>query len=263
MMPWRLPSRGFCVIYPVDRSSPRMSPVEPQSSHLLDGARAGFRTFLPLSVGLIPWALVVGMAMSSAGFTPLQAIGMSLIVFAGTAQLGTLPLIVAAAPLWLIGLTALALNLRFIIFSAALAPAFQGVRAPLRWLASYLLTDGVFVTCLEPLNQHSDPRWRLGFYLAPSLWAWILWQVFVLLGIYAAGVVPKAWSLEFMANIALIMLLVPMAKVRPMLVAALVGGLSATLLHDMPLRLGVVAGICLGIAAGFAAERWHGARDAT
>ena len=79
-MPWRLPSRGFCVIYPVDRSSPRMSPVEPQSSHLLDGARAGFRTFLPLSVGLIPWALVVGMAMSSAGFTPLQAIGMSLIV---------------------------------------------------------------------------------------------------------------------------------------------------------------------------------------
>ena len=45
-----------------------------------------------------------------------------------------------------------------------------------------------------PLDQRGDPRWRLGFYLAPSLEARILWQVFVLLGIYAAGVVPKAWS---------------------------------------------------------------------
>ena len=49
-------------------------------------------------------------------------------------------------------------------------------------------------------------------------------------------------------------LLVPLARVRPMLVAAVVGGLSATLLRNMPLRLGVVSGIVLGIAAGFAAE---------
>ena len=86
------------------------------------GAREGFVTFLPLSVGLVPWALVMGMAMASTGFTPLQAMGMNIIVFAGTAQLGTLPLIAAEAPLWLIVVTALALNLRFVIFSAALAP---------------------------------------------------------------------------------------------------------------------------------------------
>ena len=65
------------------------------------------------SVGLIPWALVTGMSMVSIGMTPLQAMGMNVIVFAGTAQLGTLPLIAAGAPLWLIVATALALNLRF------------------------------------------------------------------------------------------------------------------------------------------------------
>ncbi|WP_323054914.1 hypothetical protein [Dechloromonas sp. A34] len=32
---------------------------------------------------------------------------------------------------------------------------------------------------------------------------------------------------------------------------------SATLLRDIPLRLGVVVGICAGIAAGFAAEHWE------
>lgn len=106
-----------------------------------------------------------------------------------------------------------------------------------------------------------DPAWRLGYYLAPALWAWILWQLFAVTGIYAAGLIPKAWSLEFMATIALITLLVPMAKVRPMLIAALVGGASATLLRNMPLRLGVVVGICAGIAAGFAAEHWEEKRS--
>ena len=109
----------------------------PASSFRL-GAREGFRSFLPMSVGLIPWALVTGMAMISAGFTPAQAMGMNLIVFAGTAQLGTLPLIAAGVPLWLIVVTALALNLRFVIFSAAIAQGFRGVGTPTRWLAGHL-----------------------------------------------------------------------------------------------------------------------------
>lgn len=50
------------------------------------GAREGFRAFLPLSVGLIPWAMVTGVAMRSAGFSVIEAIGMTLMVFAGTAQ---------------------------------------------------------------------------------------------------------------------------------------------------------------------------------
>jgi len=226
-------------------------------SSFLSGAREGFIVFLPLSVGLVPWALVVGMAMVSAGFTPLQAMGMNVIVFAGTAQLGTLPLIAAGTPLWLIVTTALALNLRFVIFSAAIAPGFRGVGTPGRWLAGHLLTDGVFATCLDKMLHNEDPHWRLGYYLAPAIWSWLLWQTFALLGIHAAGVIPKAWSLEFMATIALIVLLVPMARIRPMLVAALIGGASATLLRNMPLRLGVVVGIIAGIAAGFAAEHWE------
>lgn len=224
------------------------------TSPFLAGARAGFAVFLPFSVSLVPWALVMGMAMRSAGFSPVEAMGMNLIVFAGTAQLGTLPLIVAGAPVWLIFFTALALNLRFVIFSAALAPAFRGVGPAARWLSGHLLTDGVFAACADGLQKADDPRWRLGYYLAPSLWSWLLWQAFTLLGIHAATVVPKDWSLEFMASIALIVLLVPMSRIRPMLVAALVGGGAATLLRGMPLRLGTVVAIVAGIAAGFLAE---------
>jgi predicted branched-subunit amino acid permease len=228
-----------------------------QNSSFRAGAREGFRSFLPLSVGLIPWALVTGMAMISTGFTPAQAMGMNLIVFAGTAQLGTLPLIGIGSPLWLIVVTALALNLRFIIFSAAIAQGFRGVGAPLRWFSGHLLTDGVFACCLERMLKVDDPRWRLGYYLAPSLWSWALWQVFALIGVLAAGSIPKHWSLEFMATIALLVLLIPLAKQRPMLVAALSSGATAVLLRGMPLRLGLIVAIVVGIIAGFAAEHWQ------
>lgn len=221
----------------------------------LAGARQGFHDAFAPSIGLIPWALVTGVAMISAGFTPLQAMGMNMLVYAGVAQLGTLPLIVAGAPLWLIVTTALVLNLRFLIFSAAIARGFRDIGAGTRLLSGYLLIDGVFASCLEKLLAQEDRRWRLGYYLGPSLWAWLLWQVFALAGVLAAGHIPSSWSLEFMATIALLVILVPMAKMRPMLVAAAVAGTAAVLLRNMPLRLGVIVAIIAGIGAGFLAER--------
>ncbi|MDT3671983.1 MAG: AzlC family ABC transporter permease [Aromatoleum sp.] len=222
------------------------------------GAAEGVRRMLPLSVGLIPWALVTGVAMRSSGMSAVEATGMNLLVFAGTAQLGTLPLIASGAPLWLIVLTALALNLRFVIFSAAMAPSFEGQSWARRLSSSYLLVDTVFIICAEPMKRSDDPEWRWGCFLGPALWAWLVWQVFGLAGVLGADAIPQGWSLEFMATIALMVMLVPMTQVRAMLVAAVAGGLGAVLLRDMPLRLGVIAGIAIGIAAGFAAEHWVG-----
>jgi len=232
----------------------------PMNESFKRGAREGFRLMLPMSVGLIPWAIVTGVAMRSSGLSALESMGMNLIVFAGTAQLGTLPLIASGAPLWLIVLTALVLNLRFVIFSAAIAPAFHGQSWPRRIASSYLLVDGVFILCSEKLFSSDDPQWRWGFYLVPALWCWFVWQLGALAGVLGAGVIPKDWSLEFMTTIALTVMLAPMAQLRTMMVAALVGGLGAVALRGLPLKLGVIAGIALGIAAGFAAEHWNDRR---
>ena len=98
---------------------------------------------------------------------------------------------------------------------------------------------------------------RLGYYLAPSVWSWLLWQCFALVGILGAGSIPRTWSLEFMATIALLLLLIPMAKMRPMLVSALAGGATAVVLNGLPLKLGLFAAIFVGIGAGLAADHWH------
>jgi len=219
------------------------------------GAGEGFRAFLPLSIGLIPWAIVTGVAMQSAGLSLLQAMGMNVIVFAGVAQIGTLPLIVAGAPLWLIGLTALALNLRFVIFSAAIARGFEGIGALRRVLSGYLLIDGVFAVCTDRMLREPDADFRFGYYIAPAAWGWGLWQVFTFAGVVGADFLPRDWSLDFMAPIALMVILTSLCKQRPMLVAALVGGTASVLLHAMPLKLGVIVAILIGMAAGFVAQR--------
>jgi predicted branched-subunit amino acid permease len=221
------------------------------------GAREGLLTVLPFSVGTISWAVVTGLAMRSSGLSAGEAMGMSLLVYAATAQLGALPLIASGAPLWLIFLTGLVLNLRFVIFSASLAPVFHDRPWAQRVASSYLLTDSAFTLLSPRLLTDKDPQWRWGYYLAPSLYGWLLWQACVLVGVLGAGWLPRDWSLEFMATIALLVMLVPMAASRPMLVAALVGGLATVLLRGMPLKLGLVAGIGLGVIAGFIAERWQ------
>lgn len=219
------------------------------------GAREGFHAFLPVSVGIIPWAVVTGVAMRASGMSEVEAMAMNIIVFAGTAQLGALPLLVGGAPLWLIAVTTFALNLRFVIFSAAIAPAFQGYSITRRLLSGYILVDGVFAVCAERLLKSDDPHWRWGYYIAPSLWGWAIWQFFGAIGAFGARSIPSDWSLEFMTTIALMVMMVPLTRSRPMLVAALVGGLGAVVMQDLPLRLGLIAGMALGIAAGYLAER--------
>ncbi|MFM1870156.1 MAG: hypothetical protein RLY99_900, partial [Pseudomonadota bacterium] len=80
-------------------------------------SKAGFAIFT--------WALVTGMAMAESSLTTWQAIGMSLLVYAGSAQLAALPLMAGDFPFWTIFLTAAVVNLRFVIFSAGLQPFFK------------------------------------------------------------------------------------------------------------------------------------------
>src|SRR5689334_14443310 len=109
-------------------NTPR-EPAAAGETHDAAAWREGFRDGFPLMLGISAWAVVVGVTMVKSGLTPLQASGMTLLVYAGSAQLASLPLIATQAPIWVIFLTGFVVNLRFVIFSALLAPHF----AHLHW----------------------------------------------------------------------------------------------------------------------------------
>lgn len=181
---------------------------------------------------------------------------MSIIVYGATAQLGTLPLLISGASYWLIFCTALILNLRFIIFSATLAPVFSGARRRVRWLAGYLMSDGVMAAFSARLLAEPDREKRLGLYFGPSLMNWVIWQFFTIIGILACASLPGHWPIGFLATISLLTLATPMVSNMPMAAAAAVTAAVLIALHTMPFRLGFLLAIIAGMLAGYVVEQY-------
>lgn len=217
----------------------------------------GFRQVLPTMVATSLWGFVTGIAMVKAGMSETMATLMTLLVYAGSAQLTALPLIVAGAPLWLIFAAACVVNIRFIIFGAAVQPFFQRYRWHARLGLGFWLSDMGFVLFMTRFAdaKKKGTRHQLWYYLGLIIPGWISWQIASLAGIFMGGVVPPGWSLEFAATLALMGITIPLVKNMPMAVSILVAGSIAWLGQPLPLRLGLAVAVVGGILAGVLAER--------
>jgi predicted branched-subunit amino acid permease len=216
--------------------------------------REGLLAAVPLTIGVLPWGVVAGVAMTAAGLTDLQAAAMSLLVFSGAAQLAVLPLL-AEAPLWIIYLTALVVSLRYVIYSALLAPHFEHLPARWRVLLSFITVDSIFALFFaryQAGDRHPLKHW---FYLGASLAMYAVWQVTTLLGIFTGATIPAEWSLEFAATLALIAILVPLLQDRAVVAGAIAAGVASVLLAGAPLKLGVLAAVAVGVAVGVVVAR--------
>jgi len=217
--------------------------------------REGAAASVPLLVGMVPWGIVAGVAMVAAGLTQAQAVAMSVLVFAGSAQIAVLPLLLVKAPLWVMIATTLVVNLRYVIYSAVLAPHFQHLSRPWRALLSYITVDGVFALFagrFPPGDPNPHKHW---YFLGGSLLMWSGWQASTCVGVFAGGLIPKGWSLEFASTLGLIALVMPLIHDRAVVWGAFAAGGVALLAVRLPFNLGLLAAIAAGIAVGLAAAR--------
>lgn len=210
----------------------------------------GVRAALPLLLGVIPFALICGIASMEAGLPVWQAVGISLVVFAGASQLAVIHLFVIGAPAVVMVLTALVINLRFVMYSASIAPHFRDLPARWRRLISYLLTDQAFALSLTKFSEPKGCRYPLAFTLGTGVTIFFVWQSFNALGILLGASVPESWGLDFGIPLTFMALLVPAVQDRPTLVAALVSGITAVVASGLPYGLNIIFAALLGIGAG-------------
>jgi predicted branched-subunit amino acid permease len=123
---------------------------------------SGAKDIAPVLLALVPFALAFGTMAAGSGLSTLEALAMSVFVFAGAAQLAMVPLISAGASVAIVVLTVLVINLRLTLYSASLAPHFR--RLPARWkgLLSYLLTDQAYAATITRFDdgQTKEPDKR-------------------------------------------------------------------------------------------------------
>jgi len=215
----------------------------------------GFRAFAPLIIAVVPFGLVFGLVAAGSEVGPWLGGATSTIIFAGAAQLATLQLMDTGAVGAVVIATALTINARHLMYSAALAPAFREFPRAARFLLPYLLTDQAFAISVVRFGQIDDPVYRRWYFAGAGLGLWVTWQIFTIVGIVVGAQVPESWSLDFAVPLMFVILLVPTIKGRPELIAAVVGGGVAVAAASAPYGLGLMIGAISGIVAGVATQR--------
>jgi predicted branched-subunit amino acid permease len=216
--------------------------------------RAGFRAGLPTLFGIAAWGMVVGIAMVKAGLSVPQATGMTLLVFAGSAQLASLPLIAANAPIWVIFATALVVNLRFVIFSALLAPHFAHLPWRQRFALGYISGDMTVALFLQRFPDEAFVPGKLSYLKGLMYPNWAAWQVGSIAGVLLGSAVPAQWGLGFAGTLAILCITVPLVVNKAALCGVLVAGAVAVVAAGLPYKLGLLAAVAVGMLAAMAVE---------
>jgi len=215
----------------------------------------GALDILPMTLGVLPFGAVAGLAAISSGLNFVEAVSLSAIVNAGASQLAALQLATSGAPIAIILITTFFVNLRFLMYSVALTPQLKGVPQGWRVAMIHFVVDQTFA--LATLNYPRITGWqrRVAYFFGVAIPLFTSWVGGTIIGAGFGTAVPTGWSLEFAIPLVFLALLVPTIADRPALIATVVAGISAVLTIKMPLQTGLMASALIGIAAGMLAER--------
>lgn len=217
---------------------------------------AGLRAIAPLMPGSALFGLAFGALVRVAGIDPWAGNFASVSVVAGASQIAIVEAIRTGAPAAIAVITALVINARFALYSAALAPVYAAF--PLRWRLglAHLMTDQSAVVSLERAADWPDPVRRRWFILGGALPFVAVWVVGSAAGIALGPVIPDAWQIGFIVPLMFLAVMVPGLRSAPALTAVAVATLVVVAARGLPFGLNVLAGALAGIAVGsFVPER--------
>jgi predicted branched-subunit amino acid permease len=221
--------------------------------------REGLREMAPLATGIAAWGLMTGVAMVKSGMSVVEALAMTFLVYAGSSQLAAIPLIVAAAPAWVILATGFCVNLRFVVFSLHLRPYLMHLPRWRRLVNGYLTADlsyALFTRRFPQTGTTSSERAQQEAYLAGSYFiTWVSWMSASVAGVALGHLIPSAWGLGFTGMLCLVGILCSLANTPLRALATLVAGVAAVAAYSLPLKLNIVVAIAAAVLVSSWLER--------
>jgi predicted branched-subunit amino acid permease len=182
----------------------------------------------------------------------VEALLMALTVFAGSAQLAAIPLMLAGAPVWVILATAFCVNLRFVVFSAHMRPYVMHLPLPKRLLAGYLTGDLTYVLFVKrhpvPAAEPAGREAQIAYLLGNGSINWFSWTSSSLVGVILANFIPTAWGLGFAGILALLGMTCSLATSRLRWVAGGVAAMAGVAAFALPLKLNILVAIAAAVA---------------
>jgi predicted branched-subunit amino acid permease len=211
----------------------------------------------------VPFGVIAGVATVGVGVDPMQAVAFAALLFAGAAQVAAVELLGEHAPVAVVVLTALVVNLRYVMYSASLGAHFKDLSPRWKLVVAYFLLDVTYALSVakfdgrEELDPTGDGRW---YYLGTALPLWGTWVGASLVGIVFGARVPEGWQLDFAIPLLFLGLLFPALDDAPSYLAAVVAGVVAIAGVGLPFNVGILVAALGGILTGVLADGVTGRR---
>ncbi|MCZ0960389.1 AzlC family ABC transporter permease [Paracoccus benzoatiresistens] len=220
--------------------------------------RRGAIKSLPFLVVMIPFALLFGVVALEAGMDVAQVLGFSVLVLAGASQFTAVQLLSDNAPVIIVILSCLAVNLRMAMYSASLVPWLRDATAQQKAWVAYALVDQSYALAIQEYeaNPRMDLRHRLAFFAGVVSVVCLPWMVFSWLGATVGRAIPQDIALDFAMPITFLAMIAPMLRTPAHLAACFVAVAGSLAFAGLPSGLGLLIASPLGMATGALVEVW-------
>ena len=204
----------------------------------------------PLMIPVIPFGLIFGVLSIDIGFTPLETMGMSIIIFGGASQIILLQLFSGGASSLVIISSVGAVNSRHLLYGAVVSEHLSELKLIWKILISYFLVDQAFARSNEYFKKNNDKN-KYFHIVGGGITCWVIWQTTTFLGIVVGSFIPEKLGLSFAVPLTFLALLVNDFRKFINVIVIIVSGLVATFgFNYIPYKAYViVAGLTALIAA--------------
>jgi 4-azaleucine resistance transporter AzlC len=205
----------------------------------------------PLALATVPWGVLCGSLAINVGLTPLQAQLMSLLIFAGAAQLAALTIMAATGSLSSMFSSTFVISSRHLLYSAVFREHVRKSSLGLRCSIAFFLTDEMFaVTCAY---MEKNKKFSPVYALSSGITFYVMWNISTFSGIVAGQHIPNLehLGLEFAIAATFIAIVIPTIKNRSVLISVVTSALSAIILSIFMKEYALITATIIGMLCGY------------
>ena len=224
----------------------------------------GARASAPVAIVIVPFGLLFGVVATEAGLNIVEVMTFSILVIAGAAQFAAIQMMVDDAPTLIVLATALAVNMRMAMYSAALTPHLGAAPLKTRALMAYFLVDQTYAATSVEYERRPDQTLaeKIGFFFGAVAPVCPLWYVATYAGARLGTAIPPEFALDFAVPITFLAIIAPMLRTAAHIAAAGMSIALALLLAFLPYNAGLLVASLGAMLTGAQVELWTQGRRA-
>ncbi|PKI16243.1 AzlC family ABC transporter permease [Colwellia sp. 12G3] len=205
----------------------------------------------PLALATVPWGVLCGSLAITVGLTPLQAQLMSLLIFAGAAQLAALTIMGSVGSISSMFSSTFVISSRHLLYSAVFREHVRKSSLGLRCSIAFFLTDEMFAVTCAYMEKHKN--FSAVYALSSGITFYVIWNISTFAGIIAGQHIPNLehLGLEFAIAATFIAIVIPNIKNRSTLVSVVSSGLSAIILSIFMEEYALIIATFIGMFCGY------------